>query len=292
MTFFELINGSRETETKSIIKYKTDGNGVYKAKKQLINLARLYDDNSISGIYADGSAIENGVIIYKDFDPCIEVSTIYNDTESERLQKSFQSYNNRMRTFEDLKSCVENIINENGFIKNDVLYLLELHGENFLYQNALQTKQRIKEERQRVEQIRREQDAEEEWKQKEETQRQKENIRLEKISFLKGYGVDKTQIQIERLYNILSKGNYYLIDDKSEYMNRRDFVIKILDDGGYTERKENVVKSYGSKWNPKESKPKTEYRLYTKGSSYYIISKTEYDFANYIESKKVCRAEA
>lgn len=42
---------------------------------------------------------------------------------------------------------------------------------------------------------------------------------------------------------------------------------------------------YGSKWEPKQSKPKTEYGL-SKDGYIYKVSKTEYDFAVYLTEHK------
>lgn len=49
-------------------------------------------------------------------------------------------------------------------------------------------------------------------------------------------------------------------------------------------KEENVTTWYGSKWNPKQSQPRTEYQL-KKGNIYYKVSKTVFDFASYLVGK-------
>lgn len=67
----------------------------------------------------------------------------------------------------------------------------------------------------------------------------------------------------------------------------RDFVESLLRDGWIPKKCENVVTTYGSKWNPKESKPRTEYRI-AKESLSYKVSKSEYDYATYLMEHPEC----
>ena len=266
-------------EVKTIITYKADGNGVKTVERELLSLAEVYKDNTISGLYADISEAENGVKIYKDFSPCIEISTIYNTPTAEQIQKALQNYNAKMGTFSDYENAVKNIIAEGGYIKNDALMLLELHGCKETIKNALQVKEAIKqkqiaEETEKAEAYKQEQ----EQKAKAETE-EKERQKAEKIAFLCGYADGKTQIQIERIYDVLSKIKGYSDNGNVEYKSRRDFIIDTLLEGGKAEQKDGVISYYGSKWNRKQSKAKTEYRLYTAEGSYYAITKIEYDFA-------------
>lgn len=55
-------------------------------------------------------------------------------------------------------------------------------------------------------------------------------------------------------------------------------------DGWIPKKREGVTTWYGSKWEPKESKPKTVYSL-DKDHLCYTISKTEFDFAEFLVSK-------
>ena len=281
--FIDILKNAdiRAKETKTIITYKADGNSVKTVKRELLSLAEVYKDNTISGLYADISEAENGVKIYKDFSPCIEVSTIYNTPTAEQMQKALQNYNAKMGTFSDYENAVKNIIAEGGYIKNDALMLLELHGCKETIKNALQVKETIKqkqiaEETEKAEIYRQEQ----EQKAKAEAE-EKERQKAEKVAFLCGYGDGKTQIQIERLFDVLSKK--YIYDGKLK--TRKDFIIDTLAEGGKAEQKDGVISYYGSKWDKKQSKPKTEYRLYTAEGSFYTVTKIEFDFACYMMQK-------
>lgn len=71
------------------------------------------------------------------------------------------------------------------------------------------------------------------------------------------------------------------IREDGKVVTRRQFIINKINDGWVPRKKEGVTSWYGSKWQPKESKPRTEYQLY-KNNLAYKISKTEYDFAVYL----------
>ena len=281
--FIDILKNAdiRAEETKTIITYKADGNGVKTVKKELLSLAEVYKDNTISGLYADISEAENGVKIYKDFSPCIEISTIYNTPTAEQMQKALQNYNAKMGTFSDYENAVKNIIENGGYIKNDVLMLLELHGCKKTIKNALQVKEGIK-QRQIVEETEKAELYRQEQEQKAKAEaEEKERQKAEKVAFLCGYGDGKTQIQIERLFDVLSKK--YIYDGKLK--TRKDFIIDTLAEGGKAEQKDGVISYYGSKWDKKQSKPKTEYRLYTAEGSFYSVTKIEFDFACYMMQK-------
>lgn len=278
--FIDILRSAENSakEVKTIITYKADGNGVKTVKKELLSLAEVYEDNSIMGLFADATEPENnGIIIYKDFDPCIEVSTIWNTPTAEQMQKALQNYNAKMGTFSDYENAIKNIIAEGGYIKNDALMLLQLHGCNETIKNALQVKEGIK-----AKQI---QEEAEKYAKFEAEQRKKaeeeERRKAEKIAFLCGYADGKTQIQTERIFDVLSKK--YIYDGKLK--TRKDFIIDTLSEGGKAEQKDGVISYYGSKWDKKQSKPKTEYRLYTAKGSYYTITKIEYDFAVFMMQK-------
>lgn len=67
-------------------------------------------------------------------------------------------------------------------------------------------------------------------------------------------------------------------------MTKREFIINSIKDGWIPEKEEGVVSWYGSRWNAKKTKPRTEYRL-CKGNCAYKITKTEYDFAMYLTTQ-------
>ena len=271
---------------KEIITYKADGNSVKTVKKELLNLAEVYKDNSINGLFADASEPENnGIIIYKDFDPCIEISTIYTEPTAEQMRKALQNYNGKIQTFSDYEDDIRRIISKGGYIKNDVLYLLKLHGCTETLQKALEVKEGIKQKQIQEEAEKHAKFESEQRKQEEEARAEAERKKAGKVAFLCGYADGKTQIQIERIYDVLSKIQGYREGEKVNYKSRKDFIIDTLAEGGKAEQKDGIVSYYGSKWNRKQSKPKTEYRLYTAEGSYYTITKIEYDFAVYMIEK-------
>lgn len=266
--------------TKETITYKSDGNGIKTVKKELLSLAEVYKDNSINGLFADATELENnGIIIYKDFSPCLEVAKVCNTPTAEQMRKALQNYNGKMGTFSDFENMIKNAIAEGQYIKNDVLYLLKVHGCNETLSKALEVKEGIK-----AKQI---QEEAEQRKKEEEARAEAERKKAEKTAFLCGYADGKTQIQTERIFDVLSKIKGYSDNGKVKYKSRKDFIIDTLSKGGKAEQKDGVISYYGSKWDRKQSKPKTEYRLYTADGSYYTITKIEYDFACFMMQKSV-----
>lgn len=282
--FIDILKNAENSAkvTKEIITYKADGNGIKTVKIELLSLAEVYHDNSINGLFADASEPENnGIIIYKDFSPCLEIAKIWNDPTAEQMQKALQNYNSKMETFSDYENMIKNAIAEGQYIKNDVLYLLKLHGCNETLSKALEVKEGIKQKQIQEEAEKYAKFESEQRKREEEAERKK----AEKVAFLCGYADGKTQIQTERIYNVLSKIQGYREGEKVKYKSRRDFIIDTLAEGGKAEQKDGIISYYGSKWDRKQSKPKTEYRLYTAEGSYYTITKIEYDFAVYMMEK-------
>lgn len=269
---------------KEIITYKADGNGIKTVKKELLSLAEVYKDNSINGLFADATDLKNnGIIIYKDFSPCLEVAKIWNDPTAEQMQKALQNYNGKMGTFSDFENTIKKSVAEGQYIKNDALYLLKVHGCNETLQKALKVKEEIKAKQMQEEAEKHAKIEAEQRKKEEEARAEAERKKAEKTAFLCGYADGKTQIQTERIFDILSKK--YIYDGKLK--TRKDFIIDTLSEGGKVEQKDGVISYYGSKWNRKQSKPKTEYRLYTAEGSYYTITKIEFGFACYMMQKSV-----
>ena len=267
---------------KEIITYKTDGNGIKTVKKELLSLAEVYKDNSINGLFADASEPENnGIIIYKDFSPCLEVAKVWNDPTAEQMQKALQNYNGKMGTFLDFENMIKKSIVEGQYIKNDALHLLKVHGCNETLAKALEVKEGIKQKQIQEEAEKHAKIEAEQRKKEEEARAEAERKKAEKVAFLCGYADGKTQIQIERIFDVLSKK--YIYDGKLK--TRKDFIIDTLSEGGKAEHKDGIISYYGSKWDRKQSKPKTEYRLYAADGSFYTITKIEYDFACFIMQK-------
>ena len=282
--FIDILRSAENSAkvTKEIITYKADGNGIKTVKKELLSLAEVYKDNSIIGLFADATEPENnGIIIYKDFSPCLEVAKVWNTPTAEHMQKALQNYNGKMGTFSDFENMIKNAIAEGQYIKNDVLYLLKVHGCNETLSKALEVKEGIKAKQIQEEAEKHAKFEAEQRKKEEEARAEAERKKAEKVAFLCGYADGKTQIQTERIFDVLSKK--YIYDGKLK--TRKDFIIDTLAEGGKAEQKDGVISYYGSKWDRKQSKPKTEYRLYTAEGSYYTITKIEYDFACFMMQK-------
>lgn len=290
--FIDILRSAENSAkvTKEIITYKADGNGIKTVKKELLSLAEVYHDNSINGLFADAIEPENnGIIIYKDFSPCLEVAKVWNTPTAEQMQKALQNYNSKMETFSDFENMIKKSVAEGQYIKNDVLYLLKVHGCNETLSKALEVKEGIKAKQIQEEAEKHAKIEAEQRKKEEEARAEAERKKAEKVAFLCGYADGKTQIQIERIYNVLSKYQNYVDEwtgsGKLKYISRKDFIINVLSEGGKAERKDGIISYYGSRWNPKQSKPKTEYRLYIANGSYYTITKIEYDFACFMMQK-------
>ena len=286
--FIDILRSAENSAkvTKEIITYKADGNGIKTVKKELLSLAEVYKDNSINGLFADASEPENnGIIIYKDFSPCLEVAKIWNTPTAEQMQKALQNYNGKMETFSDFENATKINIENGAYIKNDVLYLLKVHGCTETLQKALEVKEGIKAKQIQEEAEKHAKFEAEQRKKEEEARAEAARKKAEKVAFLCGYADGKTQIQTERIYNILSKVQGYREGEKVNYKSRRDFIIDTLAEGGKAEQKDGIISYYGSKWDRKQSKPKMEYRLYTAEGSYYTITKIEFDFARFLMEK-------
>lgn len=76
-----------------------------------------------------------------------------------------------------------------------------------------------------------------------------------------------------------------LIRSDGKLYQLRDFIVSLVKDGWEPVKRDSVTSWYGSKWDPKESKPRTEYVLLRDNYS-YKVSKTEYDFAVYLTEHK------
>lgn len=282
--FIDILRSAENSAkvTKEIITYKSDGNGIKTVKKELLSLAEVYKDNSINGLYADATEPENnGIIIYKNFSPCLEVAKVWNTPTAEQMQKALQNYNGKMGAFSDFENMIKNAVADGQYIKNDALYLLKVHGCTETLSKALEVKEGIKQKQIQEEAEKHAKFEAEQRKKEEEARAEAERKKAEKVAFLCGYADGKTQIQTERIFDVLSKK--YIYDGKLK--TRKDFIIDALSEGGKAEQKDGIVSYYGSKWDRKQSKPKTEYRLYTAEGSYYTITKIEYDFACFMMRK-------
>lgn len=106
----------------------------------------------------------------------------------------------------------------------------------------------------------------------------------ERASLL-GWGDGMSDLRLGQVLAVLSAKFRY----DGAVKTRRQHVIDCIAEGWKPERRENVVSYYGSKWDRKESKPRTEYRLILpKGANTfsYTVTKTEYDFALYLYNER------
>lgn len=103
-----------------------------------------------------------------------------------------------------------------------------------------------------------------------------------------GYTDNMTAMQKGKVLKILNKKeNYY---DNGNYIGtiaRKDFIKKLLESGSNVEHKTNV-----SNWNKKSEVTikGNEYRLLCVDNSFYIITKTEYDYSMYLLNNSILKA--
>lgn len=102
-------------------------------------------------------------------------------------------------------------------------------------------------------------------------------------ALLLGWGDGMSDLRLGQVLSVLSAKFRY----DGEVKTRLRHVIDCISDGWIPKRRENVVSCYGSRWDVKESQPKTEYRLSCKDGNFsYIVTKTEFDFAEYLYKRK------
>ena len=104
-------------------------------------------------------------------------------------------------------------------------------------------------------------------------------IEAEKAQYL-GWADEMTALRFGKVKSQMEKLDRF----DGKVMSRRDFIIQSIKDGWVPEKTENVTTWYGSRWEPKESKPKTVYTL-NKDGFCYKLSKTEFDFAAFLVGK-------
>lgn len=109
--------------------------------------------------------------------------------------------------------------------------------------------------------------------------RQQAELEKEKAAYL-GWADKMTAMRFGKVKAQMEK----LARFDGKVMSYRDFVIQSVKDGWMPKKQEGVTTWYGSRWEPKQSKPKTVYKL-SKDNLCYTISKTEFDFAEFLVSK-------
>lgn len=99
-----------------------------------------------------------------------------------------------------------------------------------------------------------------------------------------GFAETKTPMQKERVQNTLSKLGRY----NGTVLTEKELILSYLLIGGSVEKVENYQYT---KRNGELSKPRTAYKLYTDDRTYFEISKTAFDFANYVINNKLVTIE-
>ena len=105
---------------------------------------------------------------------------------------------------------------------------------------------------------------------------QEAEFQAEKDKYL-GWADDMTPMKFGKVKARMES----LVRVDGKVMPKREFIIALLKKGYTPQLRENVVS-----WNKRtgeRNKPKTEHRM-TDGELFYVVSKTEFDFAMYIEA--------
>lgn len=105
-------------------------------------------------------------------------------------------------------------------------------------------------------------------------------IQAEKAKYL-GWADSMTAMKFGKVKACLEK----LVRLDGRVMTKREFVVAVIKKGYYPKVVDGVTSWVKRNGEYVENKPKTEYRLYN-GEEFYLVSKTEFDFAMYIEEHK------
>ena len=181
-----------------------------------------------------------------------------------------------LRTKEDYLSGLENMMNTGRFVGNaDIAFVRQWNTERADVFAAYR-EQRLERQKEQDRQFYLEWQAEKARKKAE----AEAAVQADKAKYL-GWAAAMTPMRFGKVDAILGS----LVRCDGKVMTRREFVIQAVKDGGMPEQRDGVTSWYGSKWEPKQSKPRTEYRLVKENLS-YKVSKIEFDFAIYIEGHK------
>lgn len=95
-----------------------------------------------------------------------------------------------------------------------------------------------------------------------------------------GYTDNMTKLQKGRVLAVLNTKEWYNLNGKAESMTRKDF-IKYMVDHGYNLEHKKDVRNCGKKG---VTVKENEYRAYMPDNSFFIITKTEYDYGMYLHN--------
>lgn len=178
----------------------------------------------------------------------------------------------KMDTPENFEQYLEKAMDEGHFVGNAMIRFVRqwnpvladrcaTYREDYLHRRAEQ------------EAVRQQEYEAEEARKKAE---QEAEFQAEKDKYL-GWADDMTPMKFGKVKARMES----LVRVDGKVMPKREFIIALLKKGYTPQLRENVVS-----WNKRtgeRNKPKTEHRM-TDGELFYVVSKTEFDFAMYIEA--------
>ena len=177
-------------------------------------------------------------------------------------------------TFSDVLKNLDDAKEMGRFIGNAYIELVRQVDEHRAERYA-QARRAYYDRKDAEEQTRREQRAAEEAAKEEEKRR----IDAEARALYCGFADGLTALKFGKVDATLSAK----IREDGKITTKREWIENKIAEGWRPLRKDGVVTYYGSRWNVKESKPKTEYRLQREGvSEFYRMCKTEHDYAAYL----------
>ena len=132
---------------------------------------------------------------------------------------------------------------------------------------------RLREERER------QREAERQAKEEAERKAAEEALQAEKAKYM-GWADNMTNMRFGRVSSIMEK----LTRVNGKVMTRREFIVGLVNDGWTPDERKDVTSYYGSRWDKKQSKPKTEY-LMCRNNRCYTVNKTEYEFAVFLSAQ-------
>ena len=255
-----------------IIHYGKDGNKVVR---------HWYEMQHITGSLYKGRETKNeyGEVEYDVF---LLFDGVHDGLIFERRMKhpewyTIEKYAERMKehrcdTLENFFVSLDEDMERNVYIGNAIVEFTRQVDPARADRYALYREQRLAAQAEKHREAQAKRDAE----QREKEERRRAELEAERAKLL-GWADSMTAMQFGRVQSVLN--TRIRVDGK--VVTKRDFIISSVRDGWEPARKDGVVSYYGSRWDVKQSKPRTEYHLRKDGWS-YKITKTEYDFAVYL----------
>lgn len=177
---------------------------------------------------------------------------------------------------DSIERSLDDSVGKGSFIPNHMIelskYICPAKTERYkaarlAFYARKEEEQRLREEQERI-------------REQEEEERRIAEKRAEKEKLL-GWADNMTDLRFGKVMSTLETP----IRWNGKIMAKYQFIIEAVTGGMNPVKKDGIVTYYGNKWNPKQSKAKTEYRLYDGDIEFYKITKTEYDFAVYLKEK-------